>query len=188
MKRSLIASLAAFAMLIGISATAAAQPRAVGIRVGATGFEASYEHNLGKNFVEAELGADFGSAGLPGFKVSSLYNIVFARPAWTDRGTWAMYAGPGLSLGYVSDRVHWNADIDGQKFRTYSIERGFMFSFAVQAGLEYTFWFPLQLSVDIRPYFGLHVSDRSWSGMNKTGFYNHGMLGFVPTISARYRF
>ena len=68
-----------------------------------------------------------------------------------------------------------------------------MLGIAAQAGLEYNFEFPLQLSVDIRPYFGFHVAEgrdinSELSYSPKTGFYNRGLLGFIPTLSARYRF
>lgn len=173
------------------SLAAQSQPRAAGLRIGATGFEVSYQHGFGSDFLEAEAGLDFGYGG-PGFKATAIYNFLFARPAWTDRGSWGIYAGPGLSLGYVSDRttyVMMITDSHGDTFRRriHPSDYGFMMSVAAQVGLEYTFWFPLQLAVDIRPYFGLHVNEGSVYG-SKAGFYNRGMLGFIPTISARYRF
>lgn len=183
----------AIALAVLCSAAASAQPRAIGGRVGATGLEASYEHTLGSNFIETDLGMDFGFAGL-GFKATGIYNFVFARPAWTDRGTWGLYAGPGISLGYVADmyRINWvNENLPGnpgnvRKFK-YS-DYGFMFSFTGQVGLEYTFWFPLQLSVDIRPYIGLHVTDHNGMSNSRAEFYDYGLFGFIPTVSARFRF
>ena len=58
----------------------------------------------------------------------------------------------------------------------------FVFGIVGQVGLEYTFWFPLQLSVDLRPQFGLAA------GNGGARFYSEGMFGFVPTIGVRYRF
>lgn len=145
------------AIALGFSISVSAQPRAAGLRLGASGMEISYQQDFTKNqFIQGELGADFGSPA--GIKATATYNFLFARPAWTNRGYWGMYAGPGLSMGYV--------------------QNSFMFSVVAQAGIEYTFWFPLQLSADLRPCFGT-------LGGN---FYNRGMIGFVPTISARYRF
>ena len=137
---------------------ASAQPRAIGIRSGITGLDVSYLHDTGKkSFVQTELSVDFGYAGsaAPGFKATALYNFVVARPAWTDKGSWAIYTGPGLSLGYVQDRVNYREG----NFRYHPLDYGFMLSIAVQAGLEYTFDFPLQLAADLRPYFGMHVND-----------------------------
>lgn len=174
-----------------LSLTSNAQPRAVGLRFGATGLEASYQHTLGKNFIEAEAGMDFGYGG-PGFKASASYNFVFARPAWSDRGSWALYAGPGLAMGYVSDRTTYTVLVSGGMgelpARIHPADHGFMLSFTGQVGLEYNFWFPLQLSVDIRPYFGFHINDGFYSYRSKTGFYNYGMMGFIPSLSVRYRF
>ena len=169
MKRIILS--AAIAVMAVISASA--QPRAVGARLGASGFEASYQHTLGSNFIEADLGLDY--LGRPGFKAEALYNFVFARPAWTDRGTWGLYI------------VHWktgNPGIDNTYRNWRGRDYGFMMSVTGQIGLEYTFWFPLQLSVDIRPYIGFHVSESGFG----TGFYNNGLFGFIPTVSARYRF
>ena len=186
-----------YLILIFSALGASAQPRALGGRIGATGFDASYQHTLGsRNFIQADASLDFGYAGsgAAGFKATAVYNFVAARPAWTDKGTWALYAGPGLSLGDVQDRVVYKAG----DLRYHPNDYGFMFSLAVQAGLEYTFWFPLQLSVDIRPYFGMHVNDGVARRVDsitdriefksKAGWYNNGMLGFVPTLSVRYRF
>jgi hypothetical protein len=46
---------------------------------------------------------------------------------------------------------------------------------AGQVGLEYTFHFPLQLSVDLRPQLGL---------VNQA----FGIWGWYPHLSIRYRF
>lgn len=180
-------------IMLTFAFAASAQPRAIGGRLGTTGLEASYEHTLGSNFIETDLGMDFGFAGL-GFKATGIYNFIFARPAWTDRGTWGLYAGPGISLGYVADmyKINWSNDNFPEnpgniRKLTYS-DYGFMFSFTGQVGLEYTFWFPLQLSVDIRPYIGFHVTDHNGTSNARVEFYDYGLFGFIPTVSARYRF
>ena len=43
------------AMVLGFAVAAVAQPRAIGLR-GGYGVELSYQHTLGENFVEANLG------------------------------------------------------------------------------------------------------------------------------------
>ena len=76
------------------------------------------------------------------------------------------------------------------------MDNGFMMSVVAQAGIEYTFWFPLQLSLDMRPYFGFHTNkgyeiDGGPADIRygaKTSFYNRGLLGFIPTLSARFTF
>ena len=186
-----------FISLILSAAGLSAQPRAFGVRTGITGFDMSYQHTIGKkNFVQTDLSLDFGYAGSgePGFKATALYNFIVARPAWTQKGSWAMYTGPGISLGYVQDRVVYKEG----NFRYHPLDYGFMLSIAVQAGLEYTFDFPLQLAADLRPYFGMHVNDGVTRRVDaitdrvefksKTSFYNNGWFGFIPSISIRYRF
>ena len=110
MRRFIIAVAAMFCILAG---TAAAQPKSVGLRAGYTGLNVNYQHfMIAVNFIEADLGLDFGynANGNVGVKAAGTYNIVWARPAWTEKGSWALYAGPGISLGYVDDQVPYRID------------------------------------------------------------------------------
>lgn len=188
-------------LTLTIAATAIsayAQPRAAGLRLGVCGFEASYQHNMDKNqFLEGNLGLDFGygTSGIPGIKATGLYNFIWAQPAWTNQGSWALYAGPGVTLGYVNDQVHYKVGKEVPHF----LDNGFMLGVCGQVGLEYTFWFPLQLSVDLRPIIGMHINDgyryedpvtneKTDRYGSRVGLYDNGLLGFFPTISVRYRF
>ena len=186
-------------IIVTAAMSAYAQPKAMGIRLGATGFEADYQHNMNRNqFIEGNLGLDFGynASGTPGIKATALYNFIWARPAWTDKGSWALYAGPGATIGYVNDNVHYLA-ADGKNIVSYN-DNGLVLGICGQVGLEYTFWFPLQLSVDLRPTVGMHVTGgyratEPVTGITvsydpKVGVYDNGFLGFAPTISARYVF
>ena len=120
------------AVIFGFSVAAAAQPRAVGLRLG-YGAEATYQHTLGQNFLEANLGL----GGFNGLNVAATYNWMLAQPSWTNRGEWGVYAGPGAALGLgFGDASYFNVGVAGQ------------------VGLEYTFWFPLQLSIDFRQMLG----------------------------------
>lgn len=184
------------AALSVITFIASAQPRAMGIRIGATGMEASYEHSMNPvQFIQGDLGMDFGYNvnGRPGVKATAIYNFIWARPNWTTQGSWAIYAGPGLSLGFVDDQVPYTiGDVILGHY-----DNGFMIGVVGQVGVEYTFRFPLQLALEVRPCFGLHVNDGKFrdrdSGLavnyeGKTGFYDNGLLGFVPSLSIRYCF
>ena len=175
----------------GTNESAPSIPRSMGFRVGATGFDATYQHIFKKNqFLQGDLGVDFGynANGRPGMHATAVYNFIWARPAWTNRGFWALYAGPGLSLGYVNDMVSYRV---GNEVK-YTLDYGFMLGLAVQVGLEYTFEFPLSLALEVRPVFGLHINDgveiagQQYAG--KVGFYDNGLLGFVPTLGVRYKF
>ena len=145
------------AIMLGFAVAASAQPRAIGIR-GGYGVELSYQHTLGTNFLEANLGLNTFNA----INAVATYNWMIAQPQWTDRGEWGVYAGPGAALGLgFGQASHFNIAAAGQ------------------VGLEYTFWFPLQLSIDIRPQLGLITA----SGVS--GFY---FGGWCPAIGVRYRF
>jgi hypothetical protein len=157
------------AALLLTAIAAVAQPKAIGIRGGLFGSafngEISYEQwttlfDNDYDFIEIELGV-FGSNG---FKGTAMYNFTFAQPEFTDRGEWGFYAGPGVVLGYGTGVNK----LDEKKSAPF-------IGVAAQLGLEYTFWFPLSLSVDFRPTFMIPAF------MNRTNWY-----GFA--LSARYAF
>ena len=145
------------AMVLGFAVAAVAQPRAVGLR-GGYGVELSFLHTLGENFVEANLGL----TGFIALNVAATYNWTVAQPQWTSKGEWGVYAGPGAALGVG-----------------FGNPGTFNVAAAGQVGLEYTFWFPLQLSLDIRPQLGV------WTGGGQSGFY---FGGWCPALGVRYRF
>lgn len=132
--------LVVLSLVLGISAAAVAQPRAIGVR-GSYGAEISYQHNLGSNFLEGDLGWWDG-----GVAVTGVYDFVLASPQWTA-GTWNVYAGPGAGI---------------------ALGDGVSVGVCAQIGLEYTFGsIPLQLSLDMRPNIltindGLHFIGGFW--------------------------
>ena len=165
MKKTLLIVIA----LLGLSLAAVAQPKAIGVRGGLLGLnfngEISYEQwsSLFDNdydFIEVDLGV-FGSNG---FKATALYNFTLAQPEFTDRGEWGLYLGPGVAVGYGTG-INKNDEKKSAPF----------LGLTAQLGLEYTFWFPLQLSADFRPSFMIPAF------MNRGNWY-----GFA--ISARYAF
>ena len=157
--------IAALALGFAVAATAenpiekkfGGKTRALGLR-GGYGFELSYQHSLGENFVEADLGL----WGFNTLNAVATYNWMLAQPQWTSRGDWGFYAGPGVAVGFDFN----------------SATAGLNVGAVGQIGLEYTFWFPLQLSIDIRPQLGVHIGN---------GDLFH-VSGFYPTLAARYRF
>ena len=193
-------------ILAATAVTAFAQPRSFGLRIGASGFEADYMHTfINKNqFLEGNFGVDFGNTSKakpqPGVKATAVYNFVWARPAWTERGSWALYAGPGLSMGYVYDDEYMKDNVQDDIQNIISgYTDGFMLGICAQVGLEYTFWFPLQLAIDLRPILGIHANggfdyndptnpETTKRAPAKTGFYDNGLWGFIPNISVRYMF
>lgn len=137
MKKLLIAIIAFLAISV---ATVEAQPRAIGTRLG-YGVDFSYQHSLGKNMLNFEL-------GVPGFLTlgtAITYDWVFPITSWNQEGTWNWFAGVGvgggwswpISLGYWESTGH----------------AGWV-GVAGRIGVEYNFTFPLQLSLDWRPIIG----------------------------------
>ena len=149
------------ALVLGFAAAASAQPRAIGLR-GGLGAEVSYQHSFGANFLEIDggLGMNLFNAD-NGFNAgaTAIYNFMIAQPSWTSRGEWGFYAGPGAHVGLG-----------------FGEQASFNLAAAGMVGLEYTFWFPLQLSVDYRQPVGYSI------GANE--FYGSPSM----CISARYRF
>ena len=151
-------------IMAAFAAIAVAQPRAIGGRIG-YGFEVSYQHALGeKNMVEVEL-------GLPGFRgLSAAATYDWINPGdlmipWEHKGLWNWYAGVGASVGFEGFHEIW----------------GFG-GVAGRIGVEYQFWFPLQLSVDYRPTIGV------WGAYGSAGFYTNGLWAGAIALSARYVF
>lgn len=162
MKRFIILAVALFT-----AAAVYAQPRAIGARFG-SGLEFSYQHFVrNADFVELDLGFELPLNQINGaaldFSATAIYDFVFAQPHWTSKGTWAWYAGPGATIGgQVSDG-----------------EGSFLIGTGGNIGLSYTFWFPLELSIDHRIMFG-------FNSRPDHHFYIGGYL--VPNFSVRYRF
>ena len=171
-----------------IATMTSAQPRSVG---GSLGWSetVTYQHSVNSgNFIELNFGYHCGllqssnmypetsngylddyyewakrSAGT--LRMTATYNMIIMSPQWTDRGEWNFYAGPGVSMG--------------SGFNTY---KAFCFGVTGQAGLEFNFWFPLTLSADLRPTIGIMVAE------GRIKYDTDGLMGFLPTISAKFRF
>ena len=144
------------------------QPRSIGLRL-VTGYEVQYQHNFTDvSFLEAAAGVDnAGSGNENGLKFTCTYNWEIAHPDWSRKGAWVWYMGPGVTTGYVNDRL----DDD---------DPGFMIGLAFQVGCEYTFDFPISLAADVRPVMGYHAGTDS--------FYDCGLRGLIPSLSVKYRF
>lgn len=158
MKKSLI--VAALIFVLG-TASAIAQPRAVGVRLG-WGVEFSYQHGLGNNMLSID-------AGLPGFNgIEAAVTYDWINPfntqiPWNEKGEWNWSLGVGGAAGW-----YWG---------------GYAFAgVAGRVGVEYNFWFPLQLSVEWRPAFGPDF------GKDHIGFYKGGLYAGGIAIGVRYKF
>ena len=160
--------------VVGFFAAVIAQPRAIGGRIGWT-VEASYQHGLGDTrFLEI----DAGLVGYYSAQAAVIHDWIFASPNWTSKGTWDWYAGVGGAVG-----LGWRPEMRYNIYTGYYERHHYHYGFAGvagQVGLSYTFWFPLQLSVDIRPTLGV------WFNRNQVGFNGMGVWDFA--LSVRYAF
>lgn len=140
---------------------------AIGVRLGDSdgfGAELSYQRALGdNNRLELDLGIRSGK-NYDGFKLAGIYQWV-----WNIDGGFNWYAGPGAGLAnYSYDyRDDKGRDDDSETF----------FFVGGQVGIEYNFDFPLQLSLDVRPEFGLGNSD-----------FDNNNLDLDIALGVRYKF
>ncbi|RBP33136.1 hypothetical protein DFR65_102473 [Oceanihabitans sediminis] len=152
---------------VGFVATSNAQEiseNAIGLRLGDSkgfGAEVTYQRAVFEtNRIELDLGIKDGK-NYNGFKLAGIYQWV-----WNIDGGFNWYAGPGAGFGAYKH------DVPGHK----DYKDSFVF-LSGNVGIEYKFDFPLLLSFDVRPEFGL--------GDER---YDNDDLDFDVGISARYTF
>ena len=121
------------ALVLGFAVAASAQPRAIGVRIG-NGGEISYQHQLGRNFLEVDGGLGLGFDGTFNVGATGIYNFMIAEFG----GGFGFYAGPGAGVGLGLGDANY-----------------FSLSAAGMVGIEYNFAIPLQLSLDFRQHIGI---------------------------------
>lgn len=154
MKKLLLVAIFAVA---GIAA-AVAQPRAIGVNIG-YGVDVSYQHSIGEsNMVDL-------SVNIPAFNgIGATATYDWVNPfgtqiPWDYKGDWNWNLGVGAGAGIYG-------------FKDPAVYVG-----AVgHVGVEYNFWFPLQLSVDWRPNIGI-VTAHKMVDFNTSGLYTGITLG-----------
>lgn len=158
------------AILFGFITVASAQDiskNAIGLRIGDSdgfGTEVSYQRALGdNNRLEADLGWRSGR-NYNGFKLAALYQWV-----WNIDGGFNWYAGVGGGLGsYRFD--NYNNNVRDDYNETFAFAAG-------DIGIEYSFDFPLLLSLDFRPELGFGNKD-----------YDNNNLDLDIALGVRYQF
>lgn len=151
-------------MALGV-AVAVAQPKAIGARLG-YGVDVNYQHNLNNNFLDFEAGLP----GFNGFQAAVTYNWVDpfnTKIPWTTKGSWDWYLGVGGKGGLYSLNESNNCWFTGVLGRI---------------GVEYNFWFPLNLSLDWSPCVGL------WNNADKIAFNSRGLYVGGIALGVRYSF
>lgn len=189
MKKSLL--LIAVMAFVG-AATAVAQPRAIGGRLGLDP-QVSYQHGFGEsNMLSVDAGFVNIFRGVQGAVTYDWINPFGAsfENIWEHKGEWNWYMGVGAGTG-VSFRG--NTYINGERL----FESISYIGVAARVGVEYNFWFPLQLSVDYRPVFGpgFHTSRIGGERSTHTYFYGSGQIDnnaavwvAALALSVRYKF
>ncbi len=152
------------AMLVVASVMAYAQPRAIGGNLG-SGIGFSYQHSFGESNM-LDVAASIPVINGFGIGGSVTYDWIdpFNAPVpWNEKGEWHWYMGVGGGAGmYQFSDPKWFAGVVGH------------------IGIEYDFWFPLQLSVDWRPNIGVSNYYNNWFNLG-------GLYGGV-SLGVRYKF
>ena len=163
MKKSLI--LAAILAVVCVGSVVA-QPRAIGLNLG-WGADVSYQHAFSEaNMLDVSVNIP-QFAGIGAKVTYDWINPFSTAIPWDYEGQWNWYLGVGGSGGMYGLL---NANIANTWYA----------GVAGHVGVEYQFWFPLQLSLDWRPTIGV-------AGNNGIGF-NLGGLYDGITLGVRYLF
>ena len=163
-----------FVALLAVASIAAyAQPRAIGANLGGSlGF--SYQHGFGEaNMLDVAVytpiavgqGSIWGLSGIVTYDWIDPFN---APVPWNEKGEWHWYMGVGGAGGYFFGTTFGYVGVAGH------------------IGIEYDFWFPLQLSVDWRPVIGVGLLGNGKDGVG-VGFNTGGLYEGI-TIGVRYKF
>ena len=155
------------AVLAIASIAAYAQPRAVGINVG-YGIDLSYQHSIGEsNMIDLSVNVPMFN-GIGATCTYDWVNPFGTAIPWNNKGEWNWSLGVGAGGGlYGLDLIKYGATI------WYAGVVG-------HVGVEYNFWFPLQLSVDYRPNIGVTN--------NRLNYFNIDGLYTGITLGVRYKF
>jgi hypothetical protein len=163
-----------FVVLLAVTSLAAyAQPRAIGVNLGPWS-SLSYQHGFGeKNMLDvaANVILPFRGTDCIGVGGHVTYDWIdpFNAPVpWNNKGEWHWYMGVGGSGGFLFPSIDGSGTNPG----------GWYAGVAGHIGIEYDFWFPLQLSLDWRPSFGYYSAANNF---NIPGLYG-------GSIGVRYKF
>lgn len=172
------------AVLALASVMAYAQPRAIGANLGGSlGF--SYQHGFGEaNMLDVAVytpiavgqGALWGLSGIVTYDWIDPFN---APVPWNEKGEWHWYMGVGAAGGFGWHGYTVAADAVVGADRNWGFVGG-----VGRIGVEYDFWFPLQLSLDYRPTLGAGLADAGQLG-TKAGLY-YDLFGL--SLGVRYKF
>lgn len=169
------------AILALASITAYAQPRAIGANLG-SGLGFSYQHGFGEaNMLDVAVSVPvLGGWGIGGKVTYDWIDPFGATFPWDHKGEWHWYLGVGGAGGYG-----WYGNTYEKGVGTVGTNANWGFvGGAGRAGVEYDFWFPLQLSIDYRPTLGVGLIDDGKGGARAGCYWD--MLSLC--LGVRYKF
>ena len=158
MKKILLLAIVAMSSI----AFAAAQPRAIGVNLG-YGIDLSYQHAIGDaNMIDLSVNVPMFN-GIGATATYDWINPFGTAIPWNNQGEWNWSLGVGFGAGlYGLDIIKYGTTI-------------WYAGVAGHVGVEYNFWFPLQLSLDWRPNIG--VTNNRLNYFNIDGLYTGISLG-----------
>ncbi|MBQ7259690.1 MAG: hypothetical protein IJS57_07095 [Paludibacteraceae bacterium] len=173
-----------FVAILAVASIAAyAQPRAIGANLGAN-FGFSYQHGFGEaNMLDVAVYSPWASGFIPGYGIqwglgaTITYDWIDpfgATVPWNEKGEWHWYMGVGGDGGFF--------------FPPAGAPQGYLGGWVGAAGhfgIEYDFWFPLQLSLDWRPSIGVGLAGANGQVQAQ---YNTGGLYQGISLGVRYKF
>ena len=126
-------------------------------------------------FWNIDLAVDYGACVLrqgdrPGGRLSLGYNFIVWEKDHPE-GHSRIYAGPGVSVGYVTDK---------------DSGYGGMAGISGNAGYEYDFDFPITVSVSLSPMLGIHIHNTD-RGLQLNTYINSLLWSLSPQLGIRYR-
>ena len=179
MKKILLIAILAVASLV-----AYAQPRAIGVNLGPWS-SFSYQHGLGEaNMLDVAanvfLPIQSPHIGVGGHVTYDWIDPFNAPVPWNEQGEWHWYLGVGGAGGYG-----WNANtyVAGVGNVGNAWNWGYLGA-AGRIGIEYDFWFPLQLSLDWRPTLGAGLFDDQNGGAEAGLYWEMSCI----SLGVRYKF
>ena len=166
------------AVLAIASIAAYAQPRAIGVNLGG-GIGFSYQHGFGEsNMLDLAVYTPLasGRGQIWGLGATITYDWIDpfgATVPWNEKGEWHWYMGVGGDGGFYFP------------YADSGFNAGWV-GVAGHFGIEYDFWFPLQLSLDWRPSIGVGLAGNGAGGVG-AGFNTPGLYNGI-TLGVRYKF
>lgn len=179
----------------GKAAYASSSPRAIGLRLG-YGVSLTYQQQVSANMVSIDIDAPAFS-GVGAAVTYDWLNPFNTQIPWAKRGCWNWYLGAGLGASVNFSSHSYPIEENTRHSNTTMIGSGVV----GRIGVEYEFWFPMQLALEYRPTIGIqywknsqhiedinHVIKGDVTVDNGINFNVDGLVCSAITLCVRYKF